>query len=162
MGSSRSCVCSLVSSLVFVVAVCFVLAVAALFLAKPDEVALSSKMSLLRALTFSALEACLILGELGIENFRLGAGPRLFFTTSLLITISVMCLLGSLRKSTSFLLMWLKPSSSECYSKRLFIVDSDTRVRWVNMRLIVSKAPVRWVANLMSLRMTDVKLLLFC
>ena len=105
MGSSRSCVCSLVSSLVFVVAVCFVFAVAALFLAKPDEVALSSKMSLLRALTFSALEACLILGELDIENFRLGAGPILFFTTSLLITISVMCLLGSLRKSTSFLLM---------------------------------------------------------
>jgi len=105
MGSSRSCVCSLVSSLVFVVAVCFVLAVAALFLAKPDEVELSSKMSLFRAIIFSALKDCLILGELGMVNFRLGAGPRLFFTTSLLITISVMCLLGSLRKSTSFLLM---------------------------------------------------------
>jgi hypothetical protein len=105
IGSSRNCLCSFVSSLVFVIAVCFVLAVAALFLAKPEEVALSSKMSLPLVDTFYAFEACLIFGELGKDDFSFGAVPGLFFATSLLITISVMCRPGSLRKSTSFLLM---------------------------------------------------------
>ena len=61
-GSCLSCFWSAVSYLVFEVAICFVLAVAALFLPKPDDVELLSKLSLTREDLCYALVACLIFG----------------------------------------------------------------------------------------------------
>lgn len=76
--------------------------------------------------------------------------------------ISGRCFSGSLRNSTSFWLIAKKPSSNECCKRRVFMVSSETLLRCVKIKLIVSKAPVLWVANLRRRRMTYVKLLLFC